>query len=71
MQNICHKYIALSKQIMHINPKMDHRSEEANRPTSRGYDFFESGPFEETTITLNSPDPIVKYMYCVLGFLNL
>ena len=45
--------------------KVDHRIREANISTSSGHNFFKSGPVEKRTTVLDSPYPIVKYMYYV------
>ena len=68
---IGHKYMAIFRtnpttaKPLQTNPKVDQRSEEANKPTSSGHNSFKSGPVEKMTTTLDSSYPIVKYMYYV------
>ena len=52
--------------IQHTNPKMDHRPEEANKPHSSGHNFYKRGPVEKPTTALDTPLPIVLYIW--VGF---
>ena len=48
-------------KILYVNSKVDHRTEEVNKSTSSGHNFFKSEHVEKTV--LDSPYPIVRYLY--------
>ena len=56
-----HKTNPITTKILHTHSKVHHRTEEVNKSTSSGHNFFKSEHVEKTV--LDSPYPIVRYLY--------